>query len=369
MNFSRSFALALATTAYFQSAPSKAPAQSAATADPITAAQTEAARRSAVQSVNETPALAIEAAAVEDPIRAAQVMQAAERTFPNLAEDLKVSDLLRKAAADPGMRGNLRGRLTEEDFLRRSAKQGWKGVKKRNAPQNDVWRRVNGKLEGGQIKVHADWKEYLRSMRKDNKAEHFFIPDDHYELVRADLETRRLGALRGGLVEKAEEYAQQQKRLAKVGRTFSEIDGSIECALKNSPRISAALRSAGKATPFIGIALGLLDGSISAYEVATGKMEVSEFVYKIGKAGIAGTASWAAAEAAPELLALAGATGDVPAVVIIVIGIATYFVVDFAIDYTAKSLRTAHLTSKDVALLWPGGLPQARGSRVPAQRR
>jgi hypothetical protein len=226
---------------------------------------------------------------------------------------------------------------------------------------------VNGKLEGGQIKVHADWKEYLRSMKRDNKAEHFLIPDDHYEIVRADIETRRLGALRGGLTKEAEQYADKLQRLAKLGRTFTELDNSVGSAARNFSRISTALRSAGKAAPFIGIALGLLDGSISAYEVATGKMEVGEFVWRIGKAGVAGTASWATGEFALDLLGLAGSSGGVPVIVVVVVGTAVYFVVDFAIDYTTKSLRTAHLTTKDVALLWPSGLPKAQTSQVPAQ--
>src|SRR5204862_135729 len=156
----------------------------------------------------------------------------AEMTFPNIASESHYAELLHKAFSDPSMRGNLRGRIAEEDWINRNAKDGWQAVKKRNAPQNDAWRRVDGKLDGAQVKVHAEWQDYIRSMQKDSKAERFVLPDDHYALVYKELETRRLGALRGGLPEKAAGYLRQQMRLTKMGRTFNEIDGAIGSAAK-----------------------------------------------------------------------------------------------------------------------------------------
>ncbi len=285
-----------------------------------------------------------------DPITLAQVTKATERTFPNLSEELDSQKLLQKTLLEPSMRGNLRGRLAEEDFLKRNAKEGWRRVKNPTAPQNDVWRRVDGKLEGGQIKVHNDWRQYRLSMVKDSKAERFFIPDDQYDQVLNDLEERRVGALRGGLTDKAAEYARQQKRLAKLGRTFSQLDGSIESAAKNCSRISAALRSGGKALPFIGIALGILDGGISVYQVAQGKMSVQECMQKVGKAGVAGVASWAAVD-----VVLPVVISDPPVAVIIVVGTATYFVVDYAIGAVIDSYKSASLTKNELAMLWPDG--------------
>ena len=64
-----------------------------------------------------------------DPITLAQVTKATERTFPNLSEELDSQKLLQKTLLEPSMRGNLRGRLAEEDFLKRNAKEGWRVLK------------------------------------------------------------------------------------------------------------------------------------------------------------------------------------------------------------------------------------------------
>ncbi len=300
---------------------------------------------------------------IADPIEAAQVLASAERTFPNLAADLENAELLRKAASDPSIRGNLRGRIAEEDWISRNAKDGWRRVRSGNAPQNDAYRFVNGRLEGAQVKVHADWHDYIRSMRSDNKAEHFVLPDDHFELVYRDLETRRIGALRGGLTEKAVQYSVEQKRLAKMGRTFSELDGAIGSAAKHYGRIAKALRAGGKAASFVGVALALLDGGIAVYEVATGKAEVEELITKLSKAAVGGAAAWAIGEAGAGLAVAAGATGAVPVAVAIVLATGTYLVVDWAIDRVADSLRVASVTPDDLKRLWPEG---ARG--VPLDR-
>jgi len=332
-------------------------AQSKIADDPITAVQAKAAQRAA-SSVNISGTGVGVVGSISDPLTAAQVLAAAEKTFPNLAAELENAELLRKAATDPLIRGNLRGRIAESDWINRNAKDGWKKVKNVNAPQNDAWRFVNGKLEGAQVKVHADWHDYIRSMVKDNKAERFVVPDDHFDLVFKELETRRTGAIRGGLLEKAADYADKQQKLTKMGRSFSEIDGAIVAAAKHYTRIAKAIRATGKAAPFVGIAMSILDGGIGVYEVAIGKSELDELVTKLGKIVVGGTASWAAASAAGSAAVAAGATGAVPVAVAIVVSTATYLVIDWAIDSIADAVRVGQLNANDVQRVWPSG---ARG--------
>lgn len=158
-----------------------------------------------------------------------RVSAAVAEAFPKLMEEQGLAATLDRAANDQTMRGNLRGRIAESDWLDRNAADGWRRTASRIAPENDAWRRLaDGNLEGAQVKVHGDWKEYLRSMRKDGRAERFVIPDDHLELVRADLLTRRQGALRGGQAGKAASYGRLLERLTPLGRTFSEVDSAIE---------------------------------------------------------------------------------------------------------------------------------------------
>jgi hypothetical protein len=332
-------------------------AQSAVLDDPITATIAGVARRAASPSHIGATA----AGAFGDPIRALQVLAAAEKTFPNRAVELQTAELLRWAAADPTSRGSLRGRIAEEDWINRNAKDGWKKVKSPNAPQNDGYRFVNGKLEGVQIKVRKDWHDYIRDMQKDNKAEYFVLPDDQFDTVYKDYETRRIGALRGGLNEKAAEYAVQQGRMTKMGRTFVELDGSIGSAAKHYSAIAKVLRIGGKAASIVGVALALLDAGITVYEVAVGKAEVDELVTRLSKAAVGGVAAWAVGEVALDIAVAAGATGAVPVAVVIVVGTATYLVVDWAIDTAADSMRVGYLTAEDVKRVWPEG---ARGVRL-----
>lgn len=178
-----------------------------------------------VQTIAPTPYNQL--AWIPEPITRADVYTVANKTFPKLAADI---ENFRRISSDPTLRGSLRGRIAELDWINRNAKNGWRLVKSAIAPQNDAYRFVNGRLEGAQVKVHKDWHNYIRSMRKDNLAERFVLPDDHFDLVYRELEIRRVGALRGGLVEKAAEYGRQQQRLTKMGRTFAELDDPIGTA-------------------------------------------------------------------------------------------------------------------------------------------
>jgi hypothetical protein len=215
----------------------------------------------------------------------------------------------------------------------------------------------NGKLEGAQVKVHADVHDYIRSMIKDNKAEKFVIPDDHYEALRKDYEMRRQGALRGGNVKKAEEYAHQSSRLKKLGRNFNELEGAVMTSAKHYRAIAMTLQQTGKSLSYIAIAMGVIEGYIATVEFAEGKTDVSTYVTEIGKIGVRGVSAWYVGMAAAKMAAGAGAAGLVPIAVAILIGGVTYLVVDWAIDQTAKSLSLAKLSESEMKVIWPKNVP------------
>lgn len=315
-----------------------------------------------------------------DPIKQAQVMAAAETAFPKLSADLENADLFRRALGDPSMRGNLRGRLAEHEFQRQREGEGWKPHVNKIDQQVDFERHVNGKLERAQVKTHDNWKKYLRSMNEDHEAERFVIPDDHYELVYKDLEERRIGALRGAqreaalgnieqqaaFVQKAADYAHKKSRLTKLGRTFGELDGALESTGRYWRVIAPAMRRAGKAVAFIGIALNVMDGAVAVQELASGKARVADVAKHASKAAI----GWLATDGAVKVLIATEVLADtgvgVPIVASIVIGAAVYWVVDLGIDATARSIATAQLTTEEIKRLYP---PNHRGLRPDPQWR
>ena len=79
-------------------------------------------------------------------------------------------------------------------------------------------------------------------------------------------------------------------------------------------------------------------------------MSVQECLQKVGKAGVAGVASWAAVD-----VVLPVVISDPPVAVVIVVGTATYFVVDYAIGAVIDSYKSASLTKNELAMLWPDG--------------
>src|SRR5262245_7961202 len=98
-------------------------AQTGVTVDAIEAAQRAAASRARMPAAS---AVSGSGYLTADPLVAAQVLAAAEKTFPNLAAELETAELFRKAVADPTLRGSLRGRIAEEDWISRNARDGWR---------------------------------------------------------------------------------------------------------------------------------------------------------------------------------------------------------------------------------------------------
>lgn len=298
---------------------------------------------------------AVESVEPPDPIRSAQVLELAERTFPNLATQLESAELLERAAADPSVRGNLRGRLAEEIFERAQASEGWRRVANPNATQNDFW---NAKLQqGAQIKVHADIDDYHRSMRKDHLAERFVVPDDHFEILKRNLSERREGALRGGNSAKAEEYARQEQRLTKLGRTFRELDDSITTAHRHFRQVAVAMKQVGIASSFIAATAMIVEGGIAIYQFSQGKKDAEAFAVQVGKIGITGAIAWQVGPLAAKAAMAAGASGLGPVAVGIVVAGATVLVVDWAFDASAESLSIATLSAAERDRLWQVGSP------------
>ena len=85
---------------------------------------------------------------------------------------------------------------------------------------------------------------------------------------------------------------------------------------------------------------------------------------RLSKTVMGGAAAWVLGEAASGAAVSAGATGvGTPVAVAIIVGTATYLVVDWSINTITDSLKVGHLTADDVERVWPKG---ARG--VPLER-
>jgi hypothetical protein len=228
-------------------------------------------------------------------------------------------------------------------------------------------------------------------MQTDDKAEYFVVPDDQFDQVFQEWEKRRVGALRGGLADKATECARQQGRLTKLGTTLKELDGSIDASVEIESVAASAPDSGltvaiiaaseqtgeaaeianigGRAASFVGVAVFLLDGGMAVFDVAVGKTQVDELVTRLVKSGVGAAASWAVADAAASAAIAAGATGAVPVAIAIVVGTATYLIVDWSVESIRDSIKVSSLTPDDVNRVWPKGargLPLDRLYRKPA---
>jgi hypothetical protein len=125
----------------------------------------------------------------------------------------------------------------------------------------------------------------------------------------------------------------------------------------------------GRVASFVGVAVFLLDGGVAVNDVAVGKAQVSELVTRLAKSGVGAVTSWAVADAAESAAIIAGATGAVPVAIAIVVGTATYLIVDWSIESIRDSIKVSSLTPDDVNRVWPKGargLPLDRLYRKPA---
>jgi hypothetical protein len=142
-----------------------------------------------------------------DPALASETIKM--RTLVNLWQQQGDLAAMRRILADPIKRAHAVGHFAEEDFV--VGNPAWRKTAAANAPENDVWRWIRGRLKGGQIKTHAngDPAEYMRDMFKDTKAEHFFVPDDHMQPLVQKIQQQISKAETGGNERVAEIWRQQ----------------------------------------------------------------------------------------------------------------------------------------------------------------
>lgn len=291
-----------------------------------------------------------------------------KEAFPRLGAD----EIVVRLPSEPSLRGSVIGKLAEADFLDRNAALGWRSYSERNHSQYDVWRRVNGKEEYGQIKTANDAKKYWDKMKADNEAEYFFVPDDHYPAVIDDLEVRIAGAERGGNVAKASMYKSARARVTKLGRNFKELDEGVIKGAKAYLRLSregskhVVERTGGRLAKAVVKRLGLvvalaavaIESGIEVYDLSSGKISGGEALLNISKIA-AGTGVGIAAESLAA--SLAEGTALPPVLVAVVVGTAAYLVVDYLVDgYLHPAMITTPLQAKDLDAFWPkelGGVP------------
>lgn len=188
----------------------------------------------------------------------------------------------------------LLGQYAEDRFVEINKDAGWKKVKDPFAPQRDVWRRVNGRIEYGQIKVHGLGKTattmrelagvYINSMRKDSgrgQARLFLIPDDHIDSVKGLIDERRATAVARGDTKEATWLLKQKERLARLGASYETLSGEADLA-QQAGRGRIVARYAGPAITVI-----FLAGSTGyeTYKWSSGQTTGTEFAMQMGKTG------------------------------------------------------------------------------------
>ena len=186
------------------------------------------------------------------------------------------------------------GHYAEDRFIAMNEAAGWRKVKDPFATQRDVWRRVDGRIEYGQIKVHGLGKTaptmeklaavYINSMRKDSgrgQAGQFLVPDDHFDSITRLLEKRHSTATARGNTKEATWLLKQKDRLARLGVSYKTLSNEADLA-QRSGRDRIVARYAGPVITVI-----FLAGS-TGYEVyrwSSGQTTGREFALQLGKSG------------------------------------------------------------------------------------
>jgi len=202
--------------------------------------------------------------------------------------------LVRALQKQRARRAQLLGHYAEERFVRVNRDAGWRKVNNRFAPQRDVWRRVDGRVEFGQIKVHGLGRSattmrklasvYLESMRKDSgrgQARFFLVPDDHIDSIMELIDERHAAAVRRGDTGEATWLLKQRKRLAPLGVTYDTLSREANLA-QQAARSRIVAKYAGPAVTVI-----FLAGSIGyeTYRWSAGQSSGAEFAMQMGKTG------------------------------------------------------------------------------------
>ena len=202
--------------------------------------------------------------------------------------------LVRALQKQRARRAQLLGHYAEERFVQVNRDAGWRKVNNRFAPQRDVWRWVDGRVEYGQIKVHGPGRRattmrklaavYLESMRKDSgrgQARFFLVPDDHIDSIKHLIDERHSAAIQRGDTSEAAWLLKQRKRLAPLGVTYDTLSHEADLA-QQAGRSRIVGKYAGPAITVI-----FLAGSTGyeTYRWSTGQLSGAEFAIQIGKTG------------------------------------------------------------------------------------
>jgi hypothetical protein len=188
----------------------------------------------------------------------------------------------------------LLGSYAEKRYLVKNRDAGWLPIADRFAPQRDVWRRVNGRIQYAQIKVHGIGPSaptmrdlagvYLDSMRKDSgrgQASLFLVPDDHVGPIKALIDEKSSTALRNGDLKEAQWLAKQKERVNPYGATYETLAAEADAGQAGGlGRIVS--RCAGPV-----ITVLFLGGSVGydTYRWSSGELSGSEYVLQLEKTG------------------------------------------------------------------------------------
>ena len=191
-------------------------------------------------------------------------------------------------------RSQLLGLYAEDRFVRVNQDAGWQKVNNRFAPQRDVWRRVDGRVEYGQIKVHGLGRSattmrelaavYLESMRKDSgqgQARSFLVPDDHLDSIKGLIDERHSAAVRRGDAGEATWLLKQEERLVRLGVNYETLSHEADLA-QQAGRSRIVAKYAGPAITVI-----FLAGSTGheTFRWSSGQSSGAEFAMQMGKTG------------------------------------------------------------------------------------
>lgn len=186
------------------------------------------------------------------------------------------------------------GLYAEDRFVDVNRDAGWRKVNSPFAPQRDVWRRTDGRVEFGQIKVHGLGRSaptlhelagvYLDSMRKDSgrgQARLFLVPDDHVDAIDRLLNQRYAVASRRGDKGEATWLLKQKTRISPLGVTYETLSREAELAQQAS-RARIVARYAG---PMITVAYLAGTSTYETYRWSSGQISHSDFGVQLGKSG------------------------------------------------------------------------------------
>ena len=269
-------------------------------------------------------------------------VRATQKHFPRVSREQGLTPTVQKQAFGKPNQQAL-GRYAENFIV--DAGDGWNPVRQPNAPQNDLWRYRNGKLEGMQVKLHKDYNltTYLKDMQKDHLAEYFAVADDHVDTLKQDLLTKAKALRAEGLVDDAVELERHAGRVVKIGATHADLEKKFVMASMRGLCTSAAATAAVTAGAAVVIDLAML-----GVETAGGTLSGTEIEDRIVDASVKAGASGA-------VTAVAIFCGASPVGWIVIVGgAAAYIVTDVGITAVRSAVQTPVVAQNAIPYILSG---------------